>query len=323
MRRCLIFMNVIVSLHAATPTHLEPKEFQVRLGESTESQLIDLRKLGETAGETLPEAQLITFDRDSFTSKAAALNKQRPVFLYASTTEPANEAAALLQESGFASITVLKGGMAAWKQSGLRTERKLSEFWDRMYGIEGYLYGREPNVFLKQTLEKLKPGRLLLPAEGEGRNAVYGAAHGWQVDAFDITPVGQKKALRLASELGVKIEYKLADFGSPGLDSEAYDAVALIYTHVPPEVRRPGHLAICKSLKKGGIVIVEAFCPAHLELKSGFGPTTADILYTTEMLKQDFSALSIELLEEKKITLNEGRHLGEGVVVRMLARKPL
>lgn len=45
-------------------------------------------------------------------------------------------------------------------------------------------YGTEPNAFFKAQLDQLTPGRLLLPAEGEGRNAVYAAKKGWEVAAF-------------------------------------------------------------------------------------------------------------------------------------------
>ena len=49
------------------------------------------------------------------------------------------------------------------------------EFWDERYNEENFAYGHEPNVLLKKILDKLPAGKILFPAEGEGRNAVYAA----------------------------------------------------------------------------------------------------------------------------------------------------
>lgn len=52
----------------------------------------------------------------------------------------------------------------------------MKEMWDKRYGNTEYAYGEEPNAFFKKTLDKLDlKGSILLPAEGEGRNAVYAA----------------------------------------------------------------------------------------------------------------------------------------------------
>ena len=76
----------------------------------------------------------------------------------------------------------------------------MKAFWNENYGNKEYIYGTKPNVFFKEQLDKLKPGKILLPAEGEGRNAVYAASKGWSVTAFDISEIVHKKALQLAKE---------------------------------------------------------------------------------------------------------------------------
>ena len=49
----------------------------------------------------------------------------------------------------------------------------MKEFWNERFSSEEYIYGTEPNLFFKSELDKRTPGDLLMPAEGEGRNAVY------------------------------------------------------------------------------------------------------------------------------------------------------
>ena len=55
----------------------------------------------------------------------------------------------------------------------------MKEFWDTRYAEIDFAYGKTPNTFFKDSIDKLTPGKLLLPADGEGRNAVYAATKGW------------------------------------------------------------------------------------------------------------------------------------------------
>ena len=87
--------------------------------------------------------------------------------------------------------------------------KRMKDFWNQRYAEEEYAYGTEPNAFFKAQLDQRTPGRLLLPAEGEGRNAVYAAKKGWEVVAFDQSDAGQKKALKLAKETLVKFRLNL------------------------------------------------------------------------------------------------------------------
>lgn len=82
-----------------------------------------------------------------------------------------------------------------------------ADFWNEMYGTEEFRYGTTPNEFFKEKLDKMKPGSVLLPAEGEGRNAVYAATQGWDVTAFDISAQGKEKAVQLAKQHNVSINY--------------------------------------------------------------------------------------------------------------------
>jgi len=69
--------------------------------------------------------------------------------------------------------------------------------WNHRYADSECIYGTKPNDFFKQELDILVPGKILLPAEGEGRNAVYAAEKGWIVSAFDQSDESRKKALLL------------------------------------------------------------------------------------------------------------------------------
>lgn len=194
------------------------------------------------------------------------------------------------------------------------------DFWNKNYNNEEYIYGTQPNVFFKEQLDKLQVGSILLPAEGEGRNAVYAASKAWSVTAFDISKTGQEKALSLAKENKVSIHYEVVgvlDFNS----KQQFDVLGLCYAHFPIEIRKQAHTHLLHLLKPGGIVIFEAFAKAQLGNTSG-GPNKVEMLFSLEEIQAEFSSLKLEVLKEETIRLSEGnRHKGTAEVIRFVAVK--
>ncbi len=146
-------------------------------------------------------------------------------------------------------------------------------FWDNRYSETAYTYGTQPNVYFKKQLDAIpKPGRLLLLAEGEGRNAVYAAQKGWAVTAVDFSEKGKEKALILAAEQGVQLDYQIADIGQYDmLQNGPWDAIGLIYAHFLPETRPEIHQKCVQALRPGGQLILEAFNGKQINRSSG-GP---------------------------------------------------
>lgn len=204
----------------------------------------------------------------------------------------------------------------------------MKEFWNERYGHEAYAYGEEPNVFFKESLTKYpdSKGKLLMPAEGEGRNAVFAATLGWEVFAFDISESGKTKADRLADKYQVKIDYKVAGFDEITLKPESFDAVGMIYAHFHEKVRKDYCRQVMHALKPGGIVFMEVFSKNHLKFnainpKAG-GPKDEALLLSIENVREEFAGMAFEYLEEQEIDLHEGSfHIGKSSVIRMIGRK--
>lgn len=189
--------------------------------------------------------------------------------------------------------------------------------WDQRYIRQEYVYGTEPNNFLKEKLALLKPGRILFPAEGEGRNAVYAATQGWETDAFDQSVEGQKKAMLLADSKGVSINYYIELLDNWHPEPEQYDCIALVFVHLPDNLRQQVHQVAIRVLKPGGMLILEAFSVTQMTRTSG-GPKTADMLYTSELLQNDFKQLLKLECCENQVTLDEGPlHQGIAEVVQL------
>lgn len=203
----------------------------------------------------------------------------------------------------------------------------MKELWDSRYANIDYVYGIEPNQFFKEILDKNSfEGKILLPAEGEGRNAIYAAKKGLEVFAFDISSEGRKKALKLAKNENVEINYEVGDFFDLQLIKEKFDVAALIFAHFPPNISTKYHNKIAELMKPNGILILEGFSKNHIELqkknpKVG-GPKNIDMLFSIESIKKDFPNFDTILLEEKEIDLKEGKlHRGRGRVIRFIGRK--
>lgn len=195
--------------------------------------------------------------------------------------------------------------------------------WNDRFSEEGYAYGKEPNAFFKEEIDKLKPagGRLLLVAEGEGRNAVYAASFGFEVDAFDFSPQAKEKAMKLAQEHKVSINYTVQDLEDFSPREDYYDCAGIIYMHLPEDLRHKVIEKIIASLKKGGRIIIEVFEKDQIEKTSG-GPKDPELLYSLEDIVNEFSELDFQQLSKEVIELQEGKyHKGEAVVIRFTGTK--
>jgi 2-polyprenyl-3-methyl-5-hydroxy-6-metoxy-1,4-benzoquinol methylase len=201
-----------------------------------------------------------------------------------------------------------------------------TERWNDRYSQKEFAYGEQPNAYLKEQLEKLPVGTILFPAEGEGRNAVFAARLGWTVSAFDISVEGKNKALRLAESNQVTVDYQVGELQALHFDAKGFDAIGLIYAHFPADIKSIYHKSLDKYLRKGGLVIFEAFSKNHLDYiarndKVG-GPNNIEMLFSTAEIKADFDNYEIIELEEKEIELQEGAfHNGVGSVIRFVGRK--
>ena len=202
----------------------------------------------------------------------------------------------------------------------------LKEFWNERYMSDDYAFGEAPNEYLKSMLTTLPPGKILFPAEGEGRNAVFAASLGWDVSAFDVSEEGKRKADLLAQKNGVAINYIVSSMEDINYPQESFDAIALIYAHFNQHVRSIFHQKLAQLLKPGGHIILESFSKEHLQYNrlnpAVGGPTDESLLYSIDEIKQDFSAFTALELVQKEIELQEGLyHVGKGSVIRFFGAK--
>ena len=195
------------------------------------------------------------------------------------------------------------------------------EHWDERYSHPNYLFGYRPNDFLRQQARLLKPGsRVLCLGDGEGRNGVWLAAQGHEVVSLDFSRVALDKAEALAAERGVALEtwqVDLADWVDQPDPERAWDAIVVIFLHLPAQLRRRVAQTATRQSAPGAKLILESYTPAQLHLNSG-GPRDPALLQTRRDVAEDWSAwhLDVRLVERR---IFEGMaHQGLSSVVQAL-----
>lgn len=195
--------------------------------------------------------------------------------------------------------------------------------WNTRFAGDDFLFGTEPNQWLRDHVAVLPPGgRMLCVADGEGRNSVFLARRGFVVDAFDISNVAIAKARQFAAASGVTATYQLADCDSFSWRPGTYDGVAAIFVQfADPALRNRMFARIIESLKPGGILILQGYTPKQLEYKTG-GPSSVEHLYTETMLRDAFAQFSILELKAYETDITEGAgHHGRSALIGMVARR--
>jgi len=195
-------------------------------------------------------------------------------------------------------------------------------FWDQNFSIAGYKYGTAPNAFLVEQQGRFKSGGdVLVPGDGEGRNGVWLAQQGHQVTAMDGSAVGLNKAQSLATERGVLLRTVLGDLADWTPEPVRFDALVLVFVHLPTAIRAGAHRRLAAGLRPGGWLLVEGFHPLQLQHRSG-GPKDPSMLFTPELLRADFSGLLDERLAwQGEVVLDEGLgHQGLAHTTRWLGQ---
>ena len=200
-----------------------------------------------------------------------------------------------------------------------------ADFWNKRFDTPDYIFGRAPNEYLAQAKQYLKKGdAVLCVADGEGRNSVWLAKQGMQVDAFDLSEVALKKANALATEQAAHVQFTLASSDTWDWLPNQYDTVVGIFIQFADPVMRTRLFAqMASTLRPGGVLIVQGYTPKQLEYKTG-GPSILEHLYTEDMIRALIGDLEpIELCLYQK-ELSEGpKHTGMSALLGLVARKPV
>lgn len=203
-------------------------------------------------------------------------------------------------------------------------------FWNDRFSEDGYAYGTRPSRLLMAWSPDLAQegfSTALIPACGEGRDAVYLASLGLDVTAVDISSAGLAKTRQLAERYGVTVNTVEADLFAWDWPEAQFDVIAGMFAHMPSAVRPRLHALYEKALRPNGLICIEGFTKDQLSYQKIYqsgGPPDIDMLYDADSLRADFSTLEPLSLTTGIETLSEGPyHSGPAALLRAVFRKPI
>jgi SAM-dependent methyltransferase len=193
-----------------------------------------------------------------------------------------------------------------------------ADAWDQRYRERELVWSAEPNEFVAHEVAGLPPGRALDLAAGEGRNAIWLAARGWEVEAVEFSPVAIDKGRRLTSHAGVEVAWTLADLTDEP-DLAPADLVLLIYLHLPQPDADAALRHAARLLRPDGTLLVVAH--ARRNLTDGYGgPPDASLLAQPEEVAAVLAdtGLGIERAEEvvRSVDTDDGPRHAIDLLVR-------
>lgn len=145
-------------------------------------------------------------------------------------------------------------------------------YFDKLYNTPDQTrFTLKPNAFLVETAKRLKPGKALDVAMGQGRNAVYLAVQGWDVTGYDLADDGMRIARENAAKLGAKIHTVHSSFEDFDYGQEKWDLIYFVYTDAP--VVDPKFAErIVAALKPGGHLLIDRPFQNLENPEPGWGP---------------------------------------------------
>ena len=195
--------------------------------------------------------------------------------------------------------------------------------WDYRFARPDYIFGTDPNAFLASQKDRLPQGKALAVADGEGRNSVWLASQGFEVDAFDFSPVAIEKAKNLAVAQRVNVNFQCSDWQSFDWKANNYDTIAgIFFQFADPTSRLQIFKKLNAALKPGGTLIIQGYGLEQMQFKTG-GPGILENLYDEALLLASFKDYKILDLKTYQEEVNEGPgHSGMSALVGYVGEKP-
>ena len=196
--------------------------------------------------------------------------------------------------------------------------------WNARFEGQDYAYGTAPADFVAARMAGLDArARVLTIAEGEGRNAVWLARQGYRVTAVEPTDNGRLKALALAAQHGVALDWQARDLQDYDWPEGTFDAaLGCFFQFAAPDFRNQILAGLGRALRAGGMLFLHGFSTRQLANASG-GPRAEEQLWTVERILSEFPGWPVLRASDYDATLAEGPgHAGRAALVDVIVRKP-
>ncbi|MCW2796698.1 methyltransferase domain-containing protein [Nocardioides sp.] len=142
------------------------------------------------------------------------------------------------------------------------------EFWDARYAESDGIWSRNPNPRLVQHASDLATGEALDVGCGEGTDAIWLAARGWNVTGLDLSQVALDRAAARAADLSPAVSGRLTWLRADLLTGDPlptdFDLVSVQFMHVPRELFDGLYRRLAATVRPGGSLLVVGHHPDDL-----------------------------------------------------------
>ena len=197
-----------------------------------------------------------------------------------------------------------------------------AEQWDQRYRDAEMLWSAEPNRFVAEEVAELAPGRALDLAAGEGRNAIWLAARGWDVDAVDFSQVALERGEEIAKKRDIAtVHWQRRDLMEWSPEREAYDLVLVAYLHLPWQQMSAVLRRAAAAVAPTGHFLLVGHDEQNLEHGHG-GPPDPKVLYGPEQVAAELEGFEVEKAERvrRPVETDDGTVEAIDNVVRAVRR---
>uniref|UniRef100_UPI004047886A class I SAM-dependent methyltransferase n=1 Tax=Aquiluna sp. TaxID=2053504 RepID=UPI004047886A len=180
--------------------------------------------------------------------------------------------------------------------------------WDERYAAQEFVWSLEPNQFVVQHLQDLKPSKMIDLAGGEGRNALWFAQRGWQVENVEISKVALDKFMARAERDKV-LDLCLATLSdaTQAHFALAADLLVIAYLQLPFDQLVEAMNNAISQLEPGAEVL--GVWHARRNLTDGVGgPPMPEVLPEPAQLKDwaEGKLVSFEVFESERMVEKDG-----------------
>lgn len=177
------------------------------------------------------------------------------------------------------------------------TTRNSPDAWDKRYAGSEMVWSLEPNEFVVEYLSDVTTGKMLDLGGGEGRNALWFASRGWQVENSDFSAVAVSKFLQRAEREGLThlCTGTVVDATNPeSCVTKPVDLAVIAYLQIPAADLAAAIATAAQSLRSGGTLF--GVWHARENLTGGFGgPPSPELNPTQEELRSACDALDLNV----------------------------
>ena len=161
------------------------------------------------------------------------------------------------------------------------------EYWDERYAAAERIWSGNANPQLVATVGELTPGTALDVGSGEGADAIWLAAQGWQVTGVDVSAVALTRAAQQAAQAGAgiadRITWQRADAHSFDPAPQQFDLVSAQFMYLPQPALQALHRRLAAAVRPGGTLLIVGHHPADHEAM-GRPQHLVELMYTADQV---------------------------------------